>query len=63
MRPKYSKLTRDEKKILDALGECASLLKDLPAVHDAEISEFVLNIHAAQVIILARAAYTRKVRE
>lgn len=47
-------LTDDEALIMDLLGSAATCFAMLPASHPSDLGEFVLAIHAAQNIVLAR---------
>ena len=50
------KITKEENAIADLLGEAFNRFSKLPVVHDHDLPEFVLAIHSAQNIILARSA-------
>jgi|TARA_Y100000034_G_C6704907_1_gene311096 hypothetical protein len=49
-------LTDDELEITSQLGECFNMLRALPEQHPWDIREFMHAIHAAQDIVMARAA-------
>ena len=48
-------MTEEEKRVLKLLGQAYNEFRQLEVIHHADVSEFVLAIHAAQNIILARA--------
>jgi hypothetical protein len=49
-------LTEDERKVLDALAEAWRRFLALPVQHKWDRTEFMLTIHQAQYIVLARPA-------
>lgn len=51
-----SLLTKEELEVLDHLGEAFNRFQALPTIHPRDLPEFVLAIHAAQNIVLARPA-------
>jgi hypothetical protein len=53
-------LTEDERKVLGALAEAWRLFLALPALHKWDQVEFMLAIHQAQYVVLARPVIRRK---
>jgi hypothetical protein len=49
-----AKLSKQEKKVVNLLGEAAVKFGELPLEHPDDAREFALAIHAAQNIVLAR---------
>lgn len=53
-----SKITETEGEVLHLLGKAWNAFLELPVVHSDDETDFRHAIHAAQTIILARAAYS-----
>jgi len=49
-----SRLTKDEKKVLKLLGDAWNAYCELPTKHPCDANEFLLAIHAAENVIMAR---------
>lgn len=50
-------MTEEENAVFNLLGEAANSFSKLPVLHPSDKSEFVLAIHAAQNIVLARQSF------
>lgn len=48
-------ITPEENEVLNLLGQAANKFSVLPVIHHADLREFILAVHAAQNIVLARA--------
>lgn len=49
-------LTKDERRVIDALADAWALYGNLYEVHRSDNGEFTFAVHAAQNIIMARPA-------
>lgn len=47
-------LTREERRIVERLGDTAALHTALPQVHESDIPDFIHHVHALQNIVMAR---------
>lgn len=50
-------MTRDERDLVEEIGEIFNMIVRLPKQHPSDISEAQFHIHALQNIILARDSY------
>jgi hypothetical protein len=56
MEENEARLTVDEMKVLEGLGQAYSAFAELPEYHPADQDEFAFHIHAVGRIVLARSA-------
>lgn len=48
--------TPEERRVLQSLGDAATVFCELPRQHPTEVDEFVASIHGAQHLVMARFA-------